>query len=125
MKSLNGYDRPMKAVLRTLAVMGALCICVGCRHAQPLGADKQCVANMLQLMAAARSHALENRLPDSTIVSPQDLAGFLQAPLPKCRLGDAPYAPFAIKTGPVCPNDASHTAEFRKEWARVEERQGK
>jgi hypothetical protein len=74
-----------------------------------------CVENLEILRSAAKSYALEKNLSDSTIINPDDLAGFLKhGQVPKCPLGTTSYKPFTLGAGPACPNNPAHTSRFRE-----------
>ena len=112
-------DLPVKmSLFKSALVLLASTAILGCRR-EATKSEDECVENLRVLSLAATSYALDNALSNSTIVNPSGLVGFLkQGQVPKCPLGNAPYEPFALNSGPVCPNSSVHTERFREKEAK-------
>ena len=101
-------------MLKNIFLAIALAGLPGCGGSTDTSED-ECVKNLQILNGAAKSYALVNKLSNSALINPGELAGFLKdGQPPKCPLGTASYEPFTLSAGPVCPNNPAHTAKFRE-----------
>ncbi|SPE59574.1 exported hypothetical protein [Verrucomicrobia bacterium] len=109
---------PMRRLLLTLIAFGAVPMLLGgCRKPSCTSTQDVCATNLIMIEMAARAFGLQRKMPGSATVDPQDLVEFFKGgQVPVCPLGTERYRPFALSSGPVCPNCPDHTGRFRQKW---------